>query len=95
MPSSAQQLTCSGILLLSPFLSATLSPTINYPFSEVSGQSFEIPGSVYTFPGRSDLAIGQFNVIERFASQLVANTKDLDSEVATALNEDFWLLYES
>ena len=33
-------------------------------------------------------------ILQEFAAKMLANTKELDADVAAALNERFWELYE-
>lgn len=38
--------------------------------------------------------IKQFSTLQNFAFTLLSNTKDLDYEIAEAINSNFWNLYE-
>lgn len=92
---NVQQLTSSAILLLSPFLNTSLNPSINYPFVKMSVEPYMLPETVYNFAGPVQLDHRKLNLIEQFATNLIANTHDLEPDLARVLNEDFWHLYES
>ena len=94
--SGLQQFTYSTILLVSlPFMNSVLTPTMNFPYTGSLNIDYGV--SISDPHGHAiglSIQDSQLRVLEEFATRLLARTKDLDADIARALQEDFLYLYE-
>jgi len=88
-----QQLTCGltygTILLLAfPYAGGTPTPTLNFPYGGSVSTDYGVARStLYDQPIAIPDESSRFRVLEVFATDLLAKTKDLDINIARALRD--------